>query len=319
MAASKNRPNSNQSPKSKPASGSSGATKSGKNREEILRLREEANARRKREEAAAKRKRMMTQLGVIAGALVVVAAVVAFAVFAPMLFGKQYKPETVNGTVQVTAADGTKVPMPITVENEAITIGKPDAPVTIDYYFDFSCPHCKNYHQILGPAYESVIADGSAKVKYHLIKFVDDYGLRAGSTVVSALEHQPELFFTLMDGYFAMDAQTLYGWNYDQFADSLAQFGVTNPQAIQDARDGKFAWWIADRTKAARDAGVTGTPSVAINGQVQTDLPVDEAGLRALIAANGGPAAPETPAASDAPTAPAEQSTEQPAPTPTNG
>ena len=318
MAASKNRPNSNQSPKA----GASGATsKSSKNREEILRLREEANARRQKEEAAAKRKRMLTQLGVIGGALLVVAAVVAFAIFAPMLFGKQYKPDAVNGNVEVTGADGAQVSMPITVENDAITVGKTDAPVTIDYYFDFSCPHCRDYHAALGPAYESVIADGSAKVRFHFIKFVDDFGIRAGSTVVSALEYQPELFFTLMDGYFAMDPQTLYTWDYNQFADSLAQFGVTNPQAIQDAREGKYAWWVSDRTKAARAAGVTGTPSVAINGQIQTDLPTDEVGLRALIAANGGPAAPEAPAATDATPAPTGQSTEQAPATsaPTNG
>ena len=320
MAAKNHRPNANKS--SKP--GAAGAKS--KNREEILRLREEANARRKREEAAAKRKRTLTQIAVVVGAIALVAGIVALAILAPKLLGKQNTPEAVNGTVNVTAADGTEVPVPIAVTDDAITVGQADAPVTINYWFDFSCPHCRDYHNALGSVYESVVADGSAKIEYHMIKFVNDYGIRAGSSVTSAIEHQPELFLNLMDTYFAIEPQQLVSWNYDQWAQSLAENGVTNEQALQDARDGKYAWWITNNTQGARAAGVTGTPSVGINGQIQPQLPTDEAGLRALLVANGAPEqpaapAPESPATTTEPSTEPETTpaAEPSTPQPTNG
>lgn len=265
-----------------------------KDREQIRKLREEANALRKKEEAKQRRNRMLTQLGVIAGAILVVAAVVLVAVMAPTWFGNRNVPET-SGTIEVPTSEGTTTQVPITVNGDGVTVGDPNAPVKVDYYYDYSCSHCEDYHAAMGHEYKTLIGDGEAVVVFHLIRYVDDYGLRAGAATYGAIQHQPELFFTIMDGIFAVPAQTQVSWGYNEYAADLPKYGVTSSEAINAIKDGDYTWFMQDQTTKAREGGVSGTPSVYVNGERQENLPVDGAGLRAVVAAAAGTTA-ETPA-----------------------
>ena len=60
-------------------------------RDQIRRLREEANALRQQAEAKKRRQRMLAQVGTIVGALVVVAIIVGFAIMAPQWFGNRLR------------------------------------------------------------------------------------------------------------------------------------------------------------------------------------------------------------------------------------
>lgn len=262
-----------------------------KDREQIRRLREQANALRKQEEARRRRNRMFTQIGVVVGALALVAIVVVVVVMGPAWFGKQNTPSA-SGTMSVTDSTGAKVEVPVSVQAGGFTIGASDAPATIDYYFDFSCPHCIDFHSKTGTAVEQMIADGDAQVNFHVIKFVQDYGIRAGAALTSAVQYQPDLFFTVLDGLFAIPAEQQMNFTNQDYATQLQALGVTNDAAIKSVNDGDFTWWIKDNTTQARAAGVPGTPSIYINGELQENLPQDGPGLIALVKAAGGSTQP---------------------------
>ncbi|KAB1641148.1 thioredoxin domain-containing protein [Gulosibacter chungangensis] len=276
-----------------------------KDREHIRKLREEANALRLKEEARKRRNRMFTQIGIVVGAIVVIGAIVLLVVMGPKWFGNQQVPES-SGTVAITNSEGQEVEVPIAASNDGIVVGLEDAPVTVDYYFDFSCPHCQDYHEVLGGDIEQVIADGSAKVNFHMIRFVSEYGLVAGAATAAVVEYQPELFFTVMDGLFAIPAETQATMSYGDYATQVAALGVTSQEALQAIENGDFSWWMSDRTNQARTDGVQGTPSLFIDGEYQETLPTSGDELRAVIAAASGEAAPAPAETEPAETEPAE-------------
>lgn len=280
-----------------------------KDREHIRRLREEANAIRVKEESRRRRSRMFAQLGIVVGAIVVIGAIVLLVVMGPKWFGNQNTPESA-GMTAVTNSAGEEVEAPISVSNDGIVVGNDDAPVTIDYYFDYSCPHCQQYHMAIGGDIESAIADGDAKVNFHMIRFVSEYGLVAGAATAAVVEYQPELFLTVMDGIFAIPAEQQSTMSYGDYAVALESMGVTSPEALEAAEKGDYAWWVSDRTSQARADGVEGTPALYVNGEYQESLPTSGDELRAIIAAASG-APVETPAE-----APADTGAETPATTP---
>ncbi|RRJ88334.1 DsbA family protein [Gulosibacter macacae] len=282
-----------------------------KDRDQIRKLREEANALRKQEEAKKRRARMLTQIGVIAAAVLVIAAVVVVAVMAPTWFGNRNVPAS-QGTVAVATSTGGTAEVPIAVSEEGVLIGDPNAAVKIDYYLDFSCSYCKDYHDAMGHEYETLVGDGEAAVNFHFIRYVNDFGTRAGASLIAAIQHQPELFFTIMDGIYATPAQDQVNWNFNNYTTLLSSLGVTNSDAISSITNGDYAWYISDSTQKARSAGVPGTPSLYFNGERNDSLPTDGASLRTLVAElSGAPA--ETPAETPAAETPA---AETPAETP---
>ncbi|MDJ1372540.1 DsbA family protein [Gulosibacter molinativorax] len=279
-----------------------------KDREHIRKLREEANALRQKEEARNRRNRMFTQVGIVAGAVVVIAAIVMLVVMGPKWFGNQNTPEA-SGTVAVTSTAGDEVEVPISISEDGIVVGNEDAPTTVDYYFDFSCPHCQQYHAALGVDIENIIADGDAKVNFHMIKFVSEYGTVAGAATAAVVQYQPELFFTVMDGIFEIPAETQTTMSYGDYAVQLEAMGVTSQEALQAVEKGDYAWWLNDSTSKARQDGVQGTPSLYVNGEYQENLPTTGDELRAVVgAASAG--ATDAPAES---TAPAQTPAETPA------
>lgn len=241
-------------------------------REQIRRLREEANALRQQAEAKKRRQRMLAQVGTIVGALVVVAIIVGFAIMAPQWFGNRHVPEA-SGSVKVANSAGEDVEVPLTVNNDGVTVGNDDAPDTIDYYLDFSCPHCREYHKAMDPTYQQLIGDGKLKVRYHFIRFVDDYGMRAAATMITATEAEPAKFYQLVDDLFEVAPQTQVAWSEADYATHLQGLGVTNSTVLEAIQDGKYNWWILDRTRNARSNGVKGTPSIGLNGKLLQNLP----------------------------------------------
>ncbi|MBF4552187.1 MULTISPECIES: thioredoxin domain-containing protein [unclassified Pseudoclavibacter] len=259
-----------------------------KNREHIQKLREEANAIRKQEEARAKRTRVLTQVGIIVGAVVVLGAIVLLAVFGSTWFGKKIE-ISAEGNVAVARLDGSTVEQPIqVVDNSAIVVGAADAPVKIDYYYDYSCPHCVDYHEQTGAVYNDLVAAGEMQVTYHAINIVAPYGAEAAAAIASTVAYEPSAFFAVHDGLFGIPAQTQTSWGPADYSSALSQLGVTNPEALAAATNGEFSGWAASNTTASREAGVSGTPSIFVDGELQQTPPDVEALMALAGTANTG-------------------------------
>lgn len=86
-------------------------------------------------------------------------------------------------------------------QNSALIIGAADAPVTIDVFEDFSCPHCADFEATSGQAINDAIEKGDLRVRYHPLNFLDsrtasgDYSSRAAGALQCVAEQSNRTVF----------------------------------------------------------------------------------------------------------------------------
>jgi protein-disulfide isomerase len=239
---------------------------------------EEKRAAEAAARARAERRRRALVGGVVAGVLLVV-AVLAVVV--------------VQSRRTSTSADA---PVPKnTIDNgTAVAVGSPDAPVTVDLYEDFQCPNCKAFEDASGGTLAQLVAAGTVQAHYHGMAFLDTAentkystrALNAAGAVVDAAG--PDAFKTFHDLLFAnQPPEGGTGLSDDQLVQYANQAGAGGATVEQEIRNLAFGEWVKKVTDQASKDGVTGTPTVLVDGKKLTDLSPN--GLSAAVtAAQGG-------------------------------
>jgi protein-disulfide isomerase len=238
--------------------------------------RERIAARRAAEVAArarAERRRRTVLGGVVAAVAVLVALVVVIVV----------------QTQRTATSAGAAVPAN-TVDGTVISVGSADAPVTVDLYEDFQCPNCKAFEDESGRSLAQLVADGTVQARYHGMAFLDtsandQYSTRAlNAAAVVVAAGGPEAFQTFHDLLFAnQPAEGGSGLTDDQLVQYAAQAGATGSTVKQDIRDVTYGDWVTTATDQASKDGVTGTPTVFVDGKELADL--SSAGLTTAVTA----------------------------------
>ncbi|MGY1807764.1 DsbA family protein [Blastococcus sp. SYSU D00669] len=229
--------------------------------------------------ARAQRRRRLLG-GLVAAALVAVAVVVVVAI-------------VVQGHRTATAADAA-TPAHTTDDGTAVVVGSADAPVTVDLYEDFQCPVCKDFEDAAGATLASSVADGTVRVRYHGMAFLDtsandDYSTRALNAAAAVLDTAgPDAFEAFHDLLYAnQPAEGGAGLTDDQLVDYAAQAGASGEQVEQAVRDLTYGGWVQRVTDQASQDGVTGTPTVLVDGQQLSDLTADALSSAVSAAAQG--------------------------------
>jgi protein-disulfide isomerase len=212
-------------------------------------------------EKAQRRKRTVTS-AVVAGVAVLVALVVVIVV------------QTHRTSVSAHAA----VPANTTDSGNVVTVGQPSAPMTIDLYFDYQCPNCKTFEDKNGATIDQLISSGKAKVRYHGMAFLDtaknnQYSTRAldaAAAVVNAAG--PDAFQKFHDALYAnQPAEGGSGLTDQQLIQYAAQAGASGATVEKQINDLAYGDWVKRVTDQASKDGVTGTPTVLINGKLLSD------------------------------------------------
>ncbi|HNP15058.1 MAG: thioredoxin domain-containing protein [Parvibaculum sp.] len=253
-----------------------------KDSQRIAEIREKANLQRRAQQKAEKRKTIIIQASIGVGILILVAAVVG-----GILIANNNKatvvPPSADGTITVSGTAG----IPLTVGDTSVTVGKSNAPVTLDIYEDYSCPHCADYEAAVGPTILRLIASGEVVVSYHPIQIVTSYGVAAGSAAACVAEKDAQNWPIFHSALFANHSQTSDGWGASDFAAFASTLGVTDADTLSCISDASYSDWIRSNTDAARADGVSSTPSLFINGEAQASpLGVDDL-IAAVNAAKG--------------------------------
>ncbi|MCW4384203.1 DsbA family protein [Salinibacterium sp. SYSU T00001] len=253
-----------------------------KDDDRILAIRQKANEARQQQKRAEVRRKAFLQIGVIVAVLVVVGGIV-FAVVAI----NRASQEVVTPEASATVTVGESTDVPLEVGEGAVRVGSADAPTTVAIYEDFSCPHCQDYEAIIGDTLVELVASGDAAVEYHPINIVTDYGVRAGSVATCVAVHEPESWLGVHSGLFTVHDSSTDAWSYEQFATFLDGQGIGGEELLECVESGRYANWIEQNTREALDSGVTGTPTVYINGEKAETLPTAEE-LQATVAELAG-------------------------------
>ncbi|WP_051970645.1 DsbA family protein [Kitasatospora azatica] len=163
-------------------------------------------------------------------------------------------------------------------DSTVITYGKPDAPHTLAVYEDFRCPICKKFEVANGALVQQLADQGNYKIEYHLAAFLDDNlggkgSITALAAAGAALNQSPDDFKKFHDVLYANqpDERTDGFGDVNRILDLAGQVPGLKTDAFSSAvKDGTYLPWAEGVAKAFNSSGVTGTPTMKLDGKQLT-------------------------------------------------
>jgi protein-disulfide isomerase len=191
---------------------------------------------------------MLTRLGILA-ALAFVAVGIAIAIAGP---GK--KDETKGGSTPAAAESALRG-----VPQSGISLGSPNAPVTMVEFADLQCPFCAEYHTSVFPdLLKRYVKTGKLRLELRLLRFIGPDSDRLARVAAAAAEQNRMWQFVGLA--YARQGRENSGYATDEFINSLAaDAGLDNTDAGAAAER-----MVRGDEQAARAAGIESTPSFLI-------------------------------------------------------
>ncbi|WP_433221546.1 DsbA family protein [Dactylosporangium sp. CS-047395] len=184
----------------------------------------------------------------------------------------------VNATDDAPAAapapSSTAVPAG-TTGTSAIVTGTASAPVTVTIFLDYLCPYCGRFERANSTELERLVAAGTVRLELHPLAFLDKassgtrYSTRTANAVATVADQAPGTVLAFNTALFAQQpAEGSTGLTDQQIAAVAVGAGVPADVAATFT-ERRFEHWVGTSTGSAfnRD-GITGTPTVKINGTV---------------------------------------------------
>jgi len=158
------------------------------------------------------------------------------------------------------------------VAGYAMPYGKSSSPVTVDVYEDFMCPFCGAFEHASRDLVKKYA--GRVAFRYHIISFLDrsssnHYSTRAANALGVVLDAAgPKVAKRFHDELYSNQPSE----GSAGLADSqLVNFAVSAGAKEADVQAGidelRYRQWVANATDVASRNGVSGTPTIFVNGQ----------------------------------------------------
>ena len=177
----------------------------------------------------------------------------------------------------------------------AVVVGDPDAAKVVEVYVDYQCPYCPRWETEIGAALmERALQPGSGLVvKQYNMAFLGEANrsldppgasARAASAAACVLDGVGvDAFVAFNTAVFAAPGGTEPSTRFDAASlVSLAGGLGADDETLTCIEEGRFIPFVAATTQAAFARGVTGTPTVLVNGKPLQDSFGDPQ-LRALL------------------------------------
>jgi protein-disulfide isomerase len=157
---------------------------------------------------------------------------------------------------------------------DCLSLGDPNAPATIDIFEDFQCPACRNFTENTEPlVIQNLVATGKARYVFHNYPFIDGNGV--GGTGESDQAANASMCANEQDKFWEMHSVLFANWNGENqgaFANRRLQAMAESLGLDMDAFNScfnanKYEAEIQTDYDLGGQMGVSGTPSVFVNGQ----------------------------------------------------
>jgi protein-disulfide isomerase/uncharacterized membrane protein YphA (DoxX/SURF4 family) len=161
---------------------------------------------------------------------------------------------------------------------DGVVFGK-KAAATVDIYEDFQCPNCQRFEQAVGPQIDKDVRANKAQVRFHIMAFLDSssngnrYSSRAANAALCAADISVDTFVKYHNYLYRPDVQPKEGTNgrtNAQLEAYAAKVGITGPQLTtfdSCVNTEKHKALVQAMTEQASKDGVTGTPTIKVNGK----------------------------------------------------
>jgi protein-disulfide isomerase len=214
----------------------------------------------------------------------VIAVVLVLAVVVAIVIGNNSKSGSTTSaqSVPVGVVGGTGGGIAVNAAT-----AKSNAP-TMDVYEDFQCPTCGELEKAMGPQIRTLADAGQIKLVIHMMSFLDgnlqnDSSSRAANAAACAADAGK--FLDYHAAVFAgQPAKEGAGYTDAQLTEFAKTAGITGPALTtwqKCATSAQHAQYVTDLETASGKAGVTGTPTVKLNG---TDITKTMTTPEALVA-----------------------------------
>ncbi|WP_347109852.1 DsbA family protein [Paenarthrobacter sp. S56] len=195
-------------------------------------------------------------------------------------------PATVN--VADVPSPAASKPATVTAPGAEAEAGKP---VKVVAYVDFICPICKRFETTYGDSLTKLRNDGKISLEYRALGFLDqqsttNYSSRAANAAACVVNSSPEKyadFFNLL--YERQPAEGSAGISDKDLKAMATEVGAANIDSCVDSK--QYRPYVKVATQEAAAIGVTGTPTVFVDGKQwdgSTDL---NAEIQTAITAKG--------------------------------
>ena len=165
---------------------------------------------------------------------------------------------------QPTTAPGT--PVKITLKPNTPFLGSANAKVTVVEFADYECPFCEEWYKTVWPDIKAKYID-TGKIKFY---YQDFAFLGPDSNTASEAAHcaaDQNKFWQYHDYLFTNQGAEGSGWATADHQKQFAQAVGLNTATFNSCLDGgKYKQEVLDETAAGRSYGVSGTPTIFING-----------------------------------------------------
>jgi len=167
--------------------------------------------------------------------------------------------------------DDPSVPLPagVTSAGGPITVGDPNAPVTISIVEDYTCPFCASFHALTKDTVAKAVDEGRVKVQNYVVGFFGEGAFVGGNAALCAADQGA--YVPMTDLLYAAQPENHDPLSTKQVLKLAADpaSGITD-QAVFEAcfTADTYRAYIDSVTAAAGVAGIPGTPTVFINGEV---------------------------------------------------
>ena len=193
---------------------------------------------------------MLLRLGVLAGVAVVIVAV------AVLLAGPGDDESPSGGDRSAAAAETSALRG---IPQSGMSLGSPDAPVTMVEFADLQCPFCAEYHRNVFPELlDRFVRTGRLRLELRLLRFIGEDSDRLARTAAAAAGQ--DRMWQFVGLAFQRQGAENSGYATDAFINELAaDAGLAGVDA--GARAERL---IRQDEQAARAAGIESTPSFLI-------------------------------------------------------
>ncbi|MEU9231761.1 DsbA family protein [Streptomyces subrutilus] len=163
-------------------------------------------------------------------------------------------------------------------DGTTVVVGKPEAKKTLEVYEDSRCPACAQFEQAVGEQITKDVDAGKYKLQYFGATFIDN-GVKgegsknALSALGAALDVSPKAFLDFKAALYSKELhpeETVDSFGKDDYllkvADTVPEL-KGNAEFKKAVEDGTYDRWALEMSKAFNKSGVTGTPTLKMDGK----------------------------------------------------
>lgn len=145
--------------------------------------------------------------------------------------------------------------------------GSPGAVPVLDIWEDFQCPYCQEFEQANRTVIGSYLSRDQLTVRYHLVSFLGPESVRAANAAgcAAGAKRFPAYHAALYEN---QPPEGTGGYTIDELLRIGRTVGLTSADFTTCVRDQRYDGWVQAVQHAFDTAGMRGTPSVFLDGQL---------------------------------------------------